>query len=184
MQMIESSEPRGEKVRLARMPHPSSERPLQAKKQWYDVRLRSWAGAREGFDEALDLYIRTVNSRKLQEFDHENRILAREICNQRTSSSSLSSRTSTPLANNVHEDHSEHCRQDRSLALKVLPTALLQVKRGSGLGIETVEGGLGRATSGWVSTIAGHGRIKLEGHHWANASAQKHGGDCLPHGPW
>ena len=48
MPMFQSSEFRGDKVRLARMPQPSSERSLPDAKAWehcHDVRLRSQAGA-------------------------------------------------------------------------------------------------------------------------------------------
>ena len=126
MQMFKSSESRGQKVRLARMPQPSSERSLPDAKTWeqrYDGQLRSWAGAQsEVFDEALDLYILTRPPRELQEFDRENRMLPirdmQPVGRQVTPRCPIIRQTwrCTTL-----EDHPEYCRQDRGLARTFLP---------------------------------------------------------------
>ena len=125
------------------------------------------------FDEALDLYIRAGNPQELKVFHRENRILAYQICSWTTRYSSLYNHT-TNVTVALHL---------RTLSMKItqnivdriavsqrtfLQTSDLQVDRVSSIGTTTVEGGLERAASSRISTITGHGCVKLEGNYWEN----------------
>ena len=73
-------------VKLAKMPT-QGDRTLPSIKswnQWYDVRLRSWAGAQTpGFVEALDAYVKNPSvpeENALNGFERDNRLLAYELC--------------------------------------------------------------------------------------------------------
>ena len=85
-----SDGPRNERnpnVKLAKMPTPGGSATLPSIKawnQWYDVRLKSWAGAQtSGFIEAIDRYVKQhqPDEKSLDKYQKDNRLLAYELCN-------------------------------------------------------------------------------------------------------
>ena len=71
-------------VKLAKMPtHGDRTLPcIKAWTQWYDVRLKSWAGAQTpGFVEAIERYVKIYpDERAIVQYQKDNRLLAYELC--------------------------------------------------------------------------------------------------------